>query len=1097
MSKNLTRKGLAFGAFVALSVTGVAPAHAVLPDTFVTLAPATGAEYDVFSGTTFDLTANFAQSIEASGQNLKFKITDPSASVRVDLSSGTDLTDSASGAEDDGTEGTDFVEIVSSANNASFSPAVTAGSWISVSGLTSSAGKSVNGVFQVDTVTAETGSAKAKLTYKVSGVAAATVSGTPVVKVFSLAPAAGADGTGLRLSALGNTSLVAAADGEVYTRATDNSFVVNSLKADNALPTLLRLVSTSASTVTSTVQAWVDSNDNNVLDANDEYASPVRTVRFLADADVAVTTTIDPVSVGDAAATAKVTTTPVLNGNLITGKQNRNGAINAFDVKFTRPGDVTELAASTVTWSNTTKAYTATSVAFNSGSWATTAATKVTPGTDVETSSNVVVWKIKVVAGVVTVTTGKYAATTALTWDAAAHGLKVGDTVTVGKTDTNPDWEGTSVKVTSVPTSNTFTYALATATALAETVQAVTNAADTVFTVGTYLRDTATAGTYTAQAYKNTHTVASSTFTYVAPTSSAKAGAVASTGSAAKTADSLTLVGVTSDDVSAARKVRAGIKTASFTANVLDEDAAAVGAGLDALITVDAISGAGTFKVNGTAVLAGTVLYGKTDANGKVAIAVENSSAVAAEYIDISVSVQGVAASNDAAGERITWEKAVFAVLETADQALDQSNDKRAAVKGATATLNFTVQDQFKKALTGDYRLKAVVTGRTETTTFHDLVSGKAAVAVVDNAITGLTNAVSVSVQKKGTDGVWAAATDADFAEMDASGTEDIAVRTINYFDQTDALTLNADGANYPSTTAADFSASTTTKALKAIDLRNQAGSAETYGDAYKAVVSGNVAHSTTLAGKAGAVVTFSGAGLLFKSGDVWSVGSASAIANDGTFSVEVYSNNPGIKTVTVTYGALTKTAAVTYTGASSAVRTLSISGTQKVLPGSTLQAAILLVDGNGNGVDTTAPATTPASEYISVSYEGPGLLSGSALPTETDKDGKASVRYLLGTGDRGVATVTVKFDKNFDGDFIDATDITVTRQYLIGVSAKITKAATSSAVVKNALGASIKVVRGSKVTTKVATSNSQKVTLKGGSGTVKVYVNGVKVASK
>jgi hypothetical protein len=273
-----------------------------------------------------------------------------------------------------------------------------------------------------------------------------------------------------------------------------------------------------------------------------------------------------------------------------------------------------------------------------------------------------------------------------------------------------------------------------------------------------------------------------------------------------------------------------------------------------------------------------------------------------------------------------------------------------------------------------------------------------------------------------------------------------------------------------------------------------------------KAVVSGGVTNASTGAAKSGQVVTVSGAGLLFKSGDVWSIGSASQIAADGTFAFDVYSNNPGTKVVTVAAGSVTKTASLVFTGASSAVRALTISGTQKVLPGSTLQANILLVDGNGNAVDTTAPATTPASEYISVSYDGPGLLSGSALPTETDADGKDSVRYLLGTADLGVASVTVKFDANFDGDFVDATDITVTRVYNIGGSPAATAAVAGStnriyvSVSNNTLARNVVVkVAGRTVATLKGTTAKKTYVVPSTKGAKKVtvYVGGKLIANK
>ena len=80
MSKNLTLKGAAFGAIVALSISAVAPASAAgLADTsFVSLAPKTGTEYSVLAGAgkTFTLTANEASTIV--GGDVKHLVTDAS-----------------------------------------------------------------------------------------------------------------------------------------------------------------------------------------------------------------------------------------------------------------------------------------------------------------------------------------------------------------------------------------------------------------------------------------------------------------------------------------------------------------------------------------------------------------------------------------------------------------------------------------------------------------------------------------------------------------------------------------------------------------------------------------------------------------------------------------------------------------------------------------------------------------------------------------------------------------------------------------------------------------------------------------------------------
>ncbi len=56
------------------------------------------------------------------------------------------------------------------------------------------------------------------------------------------------------------------------------------------------------------------------------------------------------------------------------------------------------------------------------------------------------------------------------------------------------------------------------------------------------------------------------------------------------------------------------------------------------------------------------------------------------------------------------------------------------------------------------------------------------------------------------------------------------------------------------------------------------------------------------------------------------------------------------------------------------------------------------------------------------------------------------------------------------------------------------------SSLVKNASGANITIVRGTKTLTKVATSDSYRITLKGikaGKRSVKVYVNDILVKSK
>jgi hypothetical protein len=245
----------------------------------------------------------------------------------------------------------------------------------------------------------------------------------------------------------------------------------------------------------------------------------------------------------------------------------------------------------------------------------------------------------------------------------------------------------------------------------------------------------------------------------------------------------------------------------------------------------------------------------------------------------------------------------------------------------------------------------------------------------------------------------------------------------------------------------------------------------------------------------------------LFNVGDVWALGSISFITDkDGFFAVNVYSASSGDKKVIITSGAATSSSTVAFSGTATDKKVLTVTAPASVLAGATLSANILLVDGNGNAVDTVVPAATPVAAYIKVSYEGPGLLSGS-LPTETDSEGKANVRYLTGVSDAGIATITVKYDQNFDGDFTDATDIVVTKTVLIGSSAVISANASVAGIkgyvattVRNASGKAVTVtVNGRVLTPRAPNAAAQLYRFRATAGktTVVVKVGGLTVATR
>jgi hypothetical protein len=978
MSKNLTRKGIAFGAIVALGTTlfAGAPASAAgIDNGNVSLAPNAGTEYNVLANAKFELKANFSNAAKTTGAYLKFLVEDSAAksSVVVANSSKYSVTSSINAQEAD-----DELVTLTVPNTHKFK----VGDKVSVSGATATTVNTTSAA-----ITAVTSTTIKYLGTAISSDVAAATENTTVTLVASYGA----------------------------TRGTGISYVFDTKDDTNLADKVIRISSTDENVTQSvTVTAWVDQNDNGTIDST-EYQSPARTVNFYKNSDVTATTALRPTSVGDSTVVADVTTVPVLNGNQLSDTNLFvNGAANVIKAKVTRFGDATELDTASTSWSDTTKKWTVTSANFNSANWADTAATKVTPGADGEigTAGKVFIKTVAVATtGVITFNTASYASAT---WTTANHGLRVGDKVIITDEAANTQvWEsGTAKTITSVPTSSSFTIASTETTAVATTTLGTTTTTEARYAVDTYLRDTVEAGDITVQAYL---------YNGVTTAAWAKSGVKATNGVVAKSASAVVIEGVSSATVSKAGNVAAGTTSAAVVAKVTDADGAAVAAGIDATITATK-SSAGTVKVNGTTVTTSTVLYGKTDANGFVQLALENSSALAGDTLTLDVTVQGVNATQVQAA----WASKVYSIVDLNDPSAVASPARtRAVAEGASYTFDLLVQDQFKAVAGADIRVKAVVTGNTEFQQLVTLASGKASLAVADGGLTTGDVTVALTLEKL-TGTTWAAITDANGIDWDGNSGEKATVE-IKYYTQADALTLNANAANYPSTVAADFSAATTTKALTAVDERvsNDVPS-EVDTAAGKAVVSGKIAHATTGAAKSGQVVTISAAGLLFKSGDVWSIGSASQIAADGTFAFDVYSANPGDITVTVAVGSVTKTAKLTFTGASTSAKKLTVTpGSTTYVPGQTVVYTIKLTDGNGNAVDTVAPAATPAAAFITVTYAGPGLVSGS-LPVETDASGEATVRIATGTADTAAAVLTVKYDQNFDGDVADTNDLTV-----------------------------------------------------------------------
>ncbi|WP_138315128.1 beta strand repeat-containing protein [Rhodoluna limnophila] len=406
MSKNLTRKGLAFGALVALGSTLIAgaPASALgqADNTFVSLIPSAGSEYTVLSGNgkTFDLTAN--ESSTVAGGNVSFLVEDTDSKLEPVAANTTNYGFTV----DSFAAGTDEVVTINEAGHT-----LKNGDVVIITGLTTvldstnaeAAAASINNAapYVISDVVANV---SFKVTAK-SAVAAAIVAADP----------AGDDAVLFAKPDTGTIELVRSA------RATNGSFVVNTGVNSASTNETLRLVQGDETTTrTATVTAWVDSNGDREINGT-EYASPSRVVTFKKSTEVTATAAIDAPTVGETSIVSHITTTPALNGS-----QMSNGDVDGY---VTFQGSATDFdpANSASVFNSTTRVWDVTysrSIGIDAIDW-----------TDSSDSS------------------------VASTDSAAAHGFAVGETVIIASGDNELN-DGTFV-ITS-KTDDTFTYTDAT-----------------------------------------------------------------------------------------------------------------------------------------------------------------------------------------------------------------------------------------------------------------------------------------------------------------------------------------------------------------------------------------------------------------------------------------------------------------------------------------------------------------------------------------------------------------------------------------------------------------------------------------------------------
>jgi hypothetical protein len=983
MSKNLTRKGLALGAIVALGSTffsGAAAHAAGLADTsFVSLAPRTGTEYTVLSDQYFDLKANGADSISGvSGKNLKFLVTDPSSKLLFDAS--TVSTDSAASAL--ATGAASFHNGTGPVDNYTIAGTFVSGDSYYVSGAVGADAALFNG----KTFTATSTSSAFVAAGVTVATGAATLSTLPTyVDTTGLAKRADiVTNNGIDGHLLNTASVVTSITGQTITngRNAAGSFVIDSGTYANTSDRLLRLVSTSTSTYSGTVTAWVDSNNNGIID-DTEYASPTRTVTFEKASDVAAVTTLSPI-VGDTTLTAKITTTPTLNGQQVLAQNP-----TFLNAGFTRQGDAStayakvgfSVAGQTSVWDDTNKYFS--SIVDLAADLTTTNSTTVAgTGTGVDTWATLTTPTTRSSTAISSIALAADKTVTVTT--AADHNLLPGDKVVVAIDAADATIVGaasaTAVAVT-VTGARTFTYASPVTT----TPTAATDAAISVgtgYTIATWTTDHLAkadrvfAGDYSAQAY----------VLGVATGAKAAASTAAVTASTV-TASTTATAGVQGKSFTAVGTNNVAVKTGTTSATInfaiTDADGAAVTAGRPVVVTLSGAT-ADTFKIDGKSTT--DTVY--TDAAGKATVTVT----ALAGNLNAAVTATAVAEGVASADVDLAWADAAIGVADlsgTTGVLAGNQTVTRTLKKAGTYTLSLGAQDQFNTvADSALYRF--LVTGNGVTEAVKTLTAGKASVTITDTLGTNLVTTIALQKLSSGT---WSA----------------VNTWTVNTnLVTTPALALGATGVTtYGTAVVTSAPVATATTSLVATDTRSATLTNPSYGANY-VLLNGAAQNGLTSVGVVGQIVTVSGpASVLFSNGSVSAKGSLSFVSGDaGLFEVKAYSQSAQTDSViTFTSEGVSKTIKVSFTGVSVGKTNVltAVAGATTVQAGRAVDYTATVVDAQGNAVSGFALKATLAGAG---SFAGSVNSDGTSSVT-TGTDGKAIVKVLYGSNDQGTATVT------------------------------------------------------------------------------------------
>ena len=372
-----------------------------------------------------------------------------------------------------------------------------------------------------------------------------------------------------------------------------------------------------------------------------------------------------------------------------------------------------------------------------------------------------------------------------------------------------------------------------------------------------------------------------------------------------------------------------------------------------------------------------------SDADGKVSLPVTYSGLKANNSIRISATASGATGAKSATELTVVGQDSKPQAIVDAGVAQAGTAIRKYA-KGAAISIPFQVVDQFGQVPTGTYQVVfSALTGVNYTSTVA-VTDGKVTFAGTDthtDAATGLS--LTATLQKKDDSGNY----------NNITGTSIATTSTIHIGTVQSAKTISV---STNGTTSAVVRAKSSTLVAGNSDLEQ--GSVE------RTTAGGIDLTSTVLdtegAQAIGVAVTYTAAGVLFKAGNNYGLGSITVLtdASGTTGAVYAYSNLTGKVTVSIASGSATKTQDLTFTGPTDGGSAWTITAPTYILPGQTLKVTGVLKDKYGAVVNTGA-------DTVKVVYTGPGYLTKD-IATETDADGVVSFTVLLGAADTGAATI-------------------------------------------------------------------------------------------